>query len=554
MALNGVFDQFQEMFRRLSLLQKVSLLAATVAVFATVVVLVIWANKPIYKTLYSDMSEADIKDVAVALDGKNIPYRISGTNVEIPEGDVYEVRLSLAQAGLPKNIGVGFELFDDSKLGMTEFMQSVNYQRALQGELARSIMTLDEVVQATVHLSIPKDRIFIVDEDESKGSVVVRLMPGRSMRPEQVRAITHLVAAAVKGLKPGAVQVLDTNGNLLSDFLLDEQQSLYITQTQREQQLQVERDLERKLNAILSPIVGMGKYVARVSVEMDFNRKTIDTITYDDAPVIRGTQTLEIVDRSSGQLPLAVPGVESNLAEPDTLIDGIVRDYTRTEENNRFEISSVTTREIKNHGIIKRLAVSVVVDDKPQQETAEDGTITIARLPRTEADLAKIRAAVTSTVGYNSDRGDVVNVSNISFDLTEAISEMQAVKKEKVMSWVTVAAKYGAAVLILLLFYLLLVRPILKRLDNAKEYDDEMLGENALDAQLSSFDITVGNESGFPKTIEELEREIESELSESVHLDVEAVKSKVMLKKIEEASDEDPEMVANLLKALIKGG
>jgi flagellar M-ring protein FliF len=528
-------------------------LAATVAVFATVVVLVLWANKPVYKTLYSDMSEDDIQQVTAALDGKNIPYRQEGGNLEVQGSDVYAVRLDLAEQGLPKNAGTGFELFDDSRLGMTEFMQNVNYQRALQGELARSIMTLNEVVQANVHLSIPKDRIFVTDDDESKASVVVRLAPGKQMGPDGVRAITHLVASAVRGLKPESVQVLDTNGNLLSDFLSEDRMDSYVTQTQLEQQRQVERELENKLQAILSRTLGADKYVARVHVEMDFNKKSIETVEYSDTPVVRSTQNIETTSRDQGRVPEGIPGVEPNLAEPNALIDGIMRDYSYTNEIANYEISTTTTHETKNHGIISRLTVSVVVDDRPQQNAGDNGTVTVTRVARTDDELARIRTAVASAVGYDEARGDIVDVTNISFDMAEFSDEMVAVQKEKVMGWITVAAKYVAAVLILLLFYLLLVRPIMSRLENAKELDEE-IGESALDAQLASMDISVGDESGFPKTVEELEREIESELSESVPVDVEAVKSKVMLKKIEEASQDDPEMIANLVKALIKGG
>lgn len=554
MALRGVIDQFAETFKKLSMLQRVSLLAATVAVFAAVVVLVIWANKPIYKTLYADLQEKDVKDVTTALDGKNVPYKVvDGKTIEVPSEDVYETRIALAQEGLPKDMGVGFELFDETKLGMTEFSQNVNYQRALQGELSRTISIMSEVVEAKVHLTIPKERIFVTEDDESKASVVIRLKTGQVLKPDQVKAITHLVAGAVKGLKPESVQVLDTNGNLLSEFINEAQDSTYATQSQLEQQRQLEREIEKKLQGLLSRTLGVDKYVARASLEMDFNRKEITKEEFGDTPVLRSQHSLEINAKNTGKGPAGIPGVESNLAEPDLLIDGIMSEYSKAEETQNFEISKTVTHEQKINGVIKRLTVSVVVDDKPEQVN-DNGTITIVKRPRSDEEITKIRTAVASAVGFNAERGDIVDVTNISFDTSDETVDTKLVEKEKIMQWASIAAKYGSAVLIVILFYLLLVRPILKRLDNAKEMDEELLGETAIDAQLSGLDITVGGESGFPKTVEELEREIESELDESVPLDVEAVKSKVMLKKIEEASNEDPEMIANLLKALIKGG
>ncbi|MDR2883710.1 MAG: flagellar M-ring protein FliF [Deferribacteraceae bacterium] len=554
MALRGVLNQFTETFFRLSLLQKVSLLAATVAVFATVVVLVIWANKPIYKTLYADLAEQDVKDVSTSLDGKKIPYRVVGGNsIELTSEDIYATRIALAQEGLPKVQTTGFELFDQSKLGMTEFAQNVNYQRALQGELSRSIMAINEVVEATVHLSVPKDRIFVEEDEDSKASVVVRLLQGTSLRPDQVKAITHLVSSAVKGLRPETVQVIDTNGNLLSEFMSAENDSIYVTQTQLDQQRNIEKELEKKLQGMLARTLGADRYVAKVSVEMDFNRKEITREEFADTPVLRSQHTLEVNSRNAGTGPQGIPGVESNLAEPDLLVDNIMSEYSKSEETQNFEISKTITREEKSNGSIKRLTVSVVVDDKPVQVEAE-GVRSVQMQPRTEEEIARIRTAVASAVGFSEERGDTVDVTNISFDISDTWVVEGNAEKEKIMEWVSMAMKYGSALLILLMFYLLLIRPILKRLDNAKEMDEELLGESALDAQISSLDITVGGDTGFPKTVEELEREIETELDESVPVDVEAVKSKVMLKKIEESSNEDPEMVANLVKAMIKGG
>ncbi len=554
MALRGVLNQFLDTFKRFTTLQKVSLLAAAVAVFSAVVVLVVWANKPIYKTLYADMREQDVKDISSALDGKKVPYRVVDNNkIEVPSEEVYAMRIALAQEGLPKEQTVGFELFDESKLGMTEFMQNVNYQRALQGELSRSISSLNEVVQAKVHISVPKERIFATDDDESKASVVVKLVPGTTLRPDQVRAITHLVASAVRGLKPEAVQVIDTSGNLLSDFMAQDQTALYMTQTQFDQQQRIEKDLEKKLSGLLSTTIGVQRYVARVSVEMDFNKTEILKEEYGDTPVLRSQHTLEINSKNTGKGVAGVPGVESNLAEPDMLIDGIIGEYSKNEETQNFEISKTVTKEERNSGVIKRITASVVIDDKPEQ-VETNGVKTVNKVPRTDEELARLRTAVANTVGYNAARGDVVDVTNISFDTSDEWGEEAVVEKEKLMEWVSTAAKYTTALLIILIFYFLFVRPILKRLDNAKELDEELLGESAIDAQLSSLDITVGGDTGFPKTVEELEREIESELDESIPVDVEAVKSKVMLKKIEEASSDDPEMVANLVKALLKGG
>lgn len=553
MTFRNISGQFLDVWAKLTLLQRVSICAAAVAVAASIVVLVVWANRPVYKTLYADMAEDDLKEVSENLRQKSISYKINGNAIEVLPDQVYDTRIMLASEGLPKTKSAGFELFDESKFGMTEFMQNVNYQRALQGELANTISAMNEVAEAKVHISIPKERLFVQEEDTAKASVVLKLMPGARLTPDKIKSISFLVAAAVKGLTPQNVQIVDTAGNLLSEFLTEENQPLVLTQTQIDHQKEEEKRIEAKLRSVLSPILGEGKFVTKVNVEMDFNKREITKEEFGDTPVLRSQHTLEINSKNTGKGPSGIPGVESNLAEPDILVDNIVSEYNKSEETNNYEISKTVTREQKTGGIIKRLTVAVVVDDKDAIETRDGNPVSVRR-PRTDEDMAKLRGMIAGAAGIDPARGDVLDVSNISFDTADTTLDNIYSQREKNMELISMGAKYASAVVILLLFYLLIIRPILKRLDQAKEIDDEMLGESALDAQLSAQDITVGDESGFPKTVDELEREIEAELEESTPVDVEAVKSKVMLKKIEEQANEDPEMIANLVKALIKGG
>lgn len=553
MTFRNISGQFLDVWAKLTLLQRVSICAAAVAVAASIVVLVVWANRPVYKTLYADMAEDDLKEISENLRQKSINYKINGNAIEVLPDQVYDTRIMLASEGLPKTKSAGFELFDESKFGMTEFMQNVNYQRALQGELANTISAMNEVAEAKVHISIPKERLFVQEEDTAKASVVLKLMPGARLTPDKIKSISFLVAAAVKGLTPQNVQIVDTAGNLLSEFLTEENQPLVLTQTQIDHQKEEEKRIEAKLRSVLSPILGDGKFVTKVNVEMDFNKREITKEEFGDTPVLRSQHTLEINSKNTGKGPSGIPGVESNLAEPDILVDNIVSEYNKSEETNNYEISKTVTREQKTGGIIKRLTVAVVVDDKDAIETRDGNPVSVRR-PRTDEDMVKLRGMIAGAAGIDPARGDVLDVSNISFDTADTTLDNIYSQREKNMELISMGAKYASAVVILLLFYLLIIRPILKRLDQAKEIDDEMLGESALDAQLSAQDITVGDESGFPKTVDELEREIEAELEESTPVDVEAVKSKVMLKKIEEQANEDPEMIANLVKALIKGG
>ncbi len=555
MALGDIISQFQETFKKLTLLQKVSVMSAVAAVVISVVVVVYWANRPVYKMLFAGMTSDDAATVIEKLKEQNVPYKIEdgGAKITVPEKFVYETRLNLAKEGIPKGGGAGLELFDKSSFGMTEFMQNVNYQRALQGELARTITSLKEIAEARVHLSVPKDRLFISDEEASKASVVVRLKSGETLGREQVKAIASLVSGAVKGLTPENVQIVDTSGRLLSEFLTNEAEPLMLTQTQLEYQRKVEKDLENKVNEILGSTLGVGNAVAKVTADIDFAKRDITKEEYDPNPVLRSQQSSEINSKNSPDTPQGVPGVQSNLAEPTITQGGTNSEYNKSDETQNFEIGKTVTVEQKPYGTINRITVAVVVDDKKITKKAEDGkTDVVESTPRTPEDMTSIRNLVAMAVGYDETRKDQIEVSNISFDTSAKDQETTLIKREKTMELVGLLSKYALAAVIVLLFYFLVIRRILKKMDKPVTVHEDGsitygdLGRDDVGLELSM------NER-YPKSLEELEKEIESELNEGAPLDVETVKSKVMLKKIEDFAAEDPEAMANLIKSLLKG-
>lgn len=377
MALGDIVSQFQETFKKLTLLQKVSVAAAVAAVVISVIVIVYWANRPVYKMLFAGLTQEDAASVIEKLKGEKIPYKLedNGGKITVPEQYVYETRLNLAKEGIPTGGGAGLELFDKSSFGMTEFMQNINYQRALQGELARTISSIKEVAEARVHLTLPKDRLFISDEEEAKASVVLRLRNGENIGREEVKAIAALVSGAVKGLKKENVQIVDTSGRLLSEFLTDDAEPLMLTQTQLEYQRKVEKDLENKVNEILGSTLGQGSAVAKVTADIDFAKRDVTKEEYDPNPVLRSQQSLEINSTNSPQTPEGVPGVQSNLAEPDITPAGQNQEYNKSEETQNFEVGKTVTVEQKPYGTIKRITVAVVVDDKKEREKTRTETI-----------------------------------------------------------------------------------------------------------------------------------------------------------------------------------
>ncbi|MCX8084754.1 MAG: flagellar basal-body MS-ring/collar protein FliF [Calditerrivibrio sp.] len=553
MNLRDVAEQFKTVFQKFSRIQQITIITAAVAILLSIVVLVYWANKPVYKVLFANLTQEDAAEVVSRLKAKKIPYNLKdgGKTIEVPAKNVYETRIELAQEGIPKGGGVGFELFDKASFGITEFAQNVNYQRALQGELSRTIGTLEEVEAARVHLTIPKDRLFLSEDTEAKAAVVLKLKKGETLSREKVKAIASLVAGSVKGLKIQNVQIVDTAGNLLSESLSEENLPYVKTQTQLEYQKKVEKLIASKINTLLATTLGENNAVAQVTAEIDFDKKEINKEEFDQNPVLRSSQTIEIESKNTPNTPQGQPGVEPNLAEPNIQQQGTNSQYTKNEETQNFEVGRTVTKEEKSIGSVKRLTIAVVVNDKA--EIVKDGKKeTTKYVPRTKEELEKIKALVAKAAGFDEKRGDQIEVTNVSFD-TSQTTESKLIEKEKMNELIIQISKYVMALIMFLLFYFLVIRPILKKLGDIKETKTgELAAVGDIPIKGSQLDLKLDDSVKFPKTLEELEREIESELEEKVNVDVGSVKTKVMIKKIEEAVKEDPEMLANLIKTWIK--
>jgi len=549
-TLKNIYNQFLEVFKKLTLFQKASIIVAVSAVIVSVIVLSLWANKPVYTVLFADLERDDAGDVVSFLKDNNIPYKLSseGRTISVPQNNVYETRLQLAQEGLPRGGSSGFELFDESSFGMTEFVQNVNYQRALQGELSRTISSLREVDKARVHLTIPKDRLFVSEETAAKAAVVVDLKGGQSIGRDQVKAIASLVAGSVKGLSLENVRVVDTDGRLLSEFLDEENQPLMMTNTQLEYQKKVESSLRNKVNSILSRTLGIDDAVAQVSVKMNFDKKTVTKEEFDPNPVLRSQRTIQEQSENRPMTQQGVPGVQSNLAEPDIGNEGQSSTYSKLDETQNFEVGKTVTQEEKSFGTVERITVAVVVNDK-RQVTGEGENRQVEYVQRSPEELEKIRNLVATAVGYDEQRGDVIEVSNISFDTSEQdVAQSGLIQDIETTSLINSLIKYGIGLVVLLLFYFLVIRKIMKKLSQYETGETVAAGEGAGEG----IDFTVGEDIKFPKTIEELEKEIESELEENAPIDTDSVKNKVMLRKIEDAAKDDPEMLANLIKVWLR--
>jgi len=369
--------------------------------------------------LYSGLDPQDAGDIVAKLDGLNIKYELTadGTSVMVPESEIARLRMTMAENGLPSGGSMGYEIFDQTDaFGTTSFVQNINRVRALEGELARTIRTIDRISAARVHLVLPERRLFNRKALGPSASIVIKTRGGE-LTPSQVRAIQHLVAAAVPNLTPARVSVVDDKGNLLAPGM-NESGKDAMASSQRTRQVAYENRLKHQLQTLLEKSVGRGKVQVEVSADIDFDRVTTSSELYDpDRQVVLSTQTVEENQRS--QEPTDVGGdvsVAKNLPDSQAPAGTAASSTkTRTEETTNFENSKIVKTETKEAGQIKRLSVAVLVDGVYTK--SQDGTRSYK--PRSQDEMDRLTALVHSAIGYDADRGDTVEIVNLPFTVEE---------------------------------------------------------------------------------------------------------------------------------------
>lgn len=434
---------------------KVILLLIAVLSITSIILFFAWHQKADYHVLYSNLSEEDSGQIIQKLKDMKVPYKVTAGGIMVPSDKVYDIRLELASQGLPQGGGVGFELFDKTSFAMTDFVQKLNYRRALQGELSRTIAALTEVEQCRVHLAVPEKSLFARDENRPKASVLVKLKQGRRLSQAQVQGIVHLVSSSVEGLDPKDVVVVDEKGEMLTSSADD---AIGMTVNQLEYQRSVERDLESRIISILEPVVGKDKVRAKVAVNLDFTRIEKTEERYDpDGQVIRSEQ--RNIEKSSSGLTGGVPGVSSNLPNNRTATTSLSQGQSeKKNETINYEISKVISRTINSPGDIKRISVVALVDGI---YTVEQGSKEKKYSPRSEEELKKIEEMVKNAVGFLPDRGDDVRVVNMQF---ETIQDEMPETKTEIIPIITTFLKYLAPIVAIALFFFFILKPLIKTL------------------------------------------------------------------------------------------
>ncbi len=389
---------------------------------AAFAILILVANKTDYRPLFTNLSAEDAGEIVKKLKDSKTPYQVTpdGKGLMVPSDKVYELRLTLASEGLPQGGGVGFEIFDRKNFGMTEFVQKLNYQRALQGELSRTISQLNGVEQARIHLVIPEKSLFKENEKPATASIVLKMKSARSLRDNEVQGVVHLVASSIEGMNPDNVTVLDSRGKILSkggNGTTDAASKL--SSAMQETQRGYEKNVEERIQSLLDRIVGSGKTVARVSATFDFKQVERVEEKFDPESIaVRSEQRTEEKAGTSAT-SAGVPGVQTNLGRAPAG-GGAAGGGSKNDETLNYEVSRSTAKIIEPVGALSKISVAVLVDGKYEAlAPAKDGQAVKPKyIPRSPDELQKIEALVKSSVGFNPDRGDQLTVQNIPFQDT----------------------------------------------------------------------------------------------------------------------------------------
>ncbi|OIP35408.1 MAG: flagellar M-ring protein FliF [Deltaproteobacteria bacterium CG2_30_66_27] len=438
--------------------KKATGVAVIVASVALVILAFSWSQKEEYHVLYSNLSEADAGQIVQKLKEMKVPYRAEAGGILVPADRVYEARLHLASQGLPQGGGVGFELFDKTSFGTTEFVQKLNYKRALQGELARTVMAIGAVEQCRVHLAIPEKSLFAREGESERptASVLVKLRQGKTLSSGQVDGIVHLVASSVEGLNSQEITVVDAKGNVLSKPSGD---VAGLSASQFDFQSSYSKDLEARIISILEPVVGKGKVRAKVSAVIDFSRNETTEEKFDpDGQVVRSEQKQN--EKSTTMGAGGVPGVASNLPGKRTVAATPSQGQSEKQSQTvNYEMTKVTSHTVNAPGLVKKLTAAVLVDGT---YTPQQGSKDMKYTPRSEEDVRRYEELVRETMGFTESRGDQIKVVNMPFEVVR--EEEVPPPKTRILEMAAPAARYVLPLLAVILLVVFVLRPLAQSL------------------------------------------------------------------------------------------
>ncbi len=552
MNFEAIFKQIIYFFNKLNKKQKYIIIGSTVAVVAVLSFLIIFSStenktKSSYAVLFENLKPKDAALIVQYLNKKDIPYTIPQSGIiEVPSNMVQKARLEVAAQGLPKSSIVGFELFDKNSFGATDFEQKIKYLRALEGELEKTIDSINAVEDSKVNIAIPKQSIFVSRQTPPTASVLITLKPNMILNPMQIQGIKNLIAAAVPRLKPSNVKIVDQFGNPLGEN--DElTKTNNLLKTEMIYKRRMEKQLEDNIVSILAPIVGgRNKVVAKVNIDYDFSQVKSKATIYDPNNVVRSEQTID--ESKIGIKPKqvgGVPGAVSNIGPVQGLKNSQTTEkYTKSEDTTNYEISTTIKNIIEPLAKIKRITAAVVVDG--HYEKNKNGKIKF--VPLSKLEIANIENLVKNTIGFDPKRGDSVSVT--SFQFTHLNSQNNS-KTGKIMHMVNeylgpveTILKYLLLIIVLFVFYKKVIVPFTQKMLEVKIEEEKPVKH---EIEINEEEI----ESTYDK-IKELKEKVEQQLGISGNINEEELKYEVLLERVTKLVEDNTEQVAKVLDNLIR--
>lgn len=532
---------------------KVPLMVAGAAAIAVIVALFLWMRSPDYRVLLSNLSAKDGGDIVSQLTQMNMPYQLAdnGSAILVPADKVHELRLKLAQAGLPKGGNTGFELLDKEQFGISQFSEQVNYQRALEGELSRTIESLSPVQTARVHLAIPKPTLFVREQKSPTASVTIGLLPGRALDEGQISAIVHMVSGSVSGLTSSNVIIVDQTGRLLTNND-NSQQSVSTSQMRLTQE--TEARLKQRIEDLLAPLVGRANVQAQVTAQVDYSKVEQTAEEYKpnqqpDSAAVRSRQSSQSQQNSNGG-PGGVPGALSNqpVSAPAAPVETAKADTkdnknaspadnksnsninSQSDETTNYEVDRKISHTQRQIGVVDRLSVAVIINWLPQKK--EDGTEEMQPLP--PEMIKEIESLTREAMGYSVSRGDSLSITNSRFTDEGQLTEEPSLFTSPVI--IAQALEYGKILLLLLVGWLLWrkgIRPQWQRYRKAQQAEAEarMFKATQMKTPLVADDVI--SDDMDEKTRRRLTRQ--------------RVSAEIQSQRIREMADKDPQVVAMVI-------
>lgn len=557
-------DQLQKLLASLSLKQRISIGAAVVLVIGGLFALSHWNRERDFKPLYSGLSQEDAAAVLAKVKESATEYRLEegGTSILVPSAKVSELRLLLASAGIPKSGRIGFELFDKTNLGVTEFTEQLNYHRALEGELERTVTSIGEVEQARVHITFPKESIFADNRQPAKASVLLKLKPGSKLSPSNVAAICQLIASAVEGLAPDAVSIVDMRGTLLSrPRKPSNPESPEPDEAMLDYRNKLEKELILKINATLEPLLGPEKFRAGISIECDFTSgdQSEETFNPDKSVMVTSQKTEDISGSNSAS---GVPGTPSNLPRPTSRPGQGGTNVARRTENISYQSSRMVRRTRLPQGAVKRVSVAILLDNDLRFEGHGPKAKKILEPPSPER-IKAIHDLVAGVIGFSSDRGDQLVIESQPFEATlnaeppPSPTPPAAPVSNGVPPWLVnlmnnkIALGAGAAgTLVLLVGIFFGLRMIRRRKHAQVEMDRQLEAGEQVDGM------------SINETVKKVELQIAEQAAARERSELEALnalklptvttkKAEVLTKHLNEEAKKDPKVMAQIIRSWI---